>query len=149
MLSFALPLSAPVLAQESKEHTTDAETRYKGAPSTIDPSVSQDMITSEGPPMTVEEFAHGKKIFFERCAGCHGVLCKEATGKPFTTDITRARGDIYLKTFKTYGSPAGMPNWGRPVNSPKKMLISWFDTSSTSHPYRRNGVWKSCEIHGR
>ena len=53
-----------------------------------------------------------KKIFFERCAGCHGVLRKGATGKPLTTDITRKRGTAYLKNFITYGSPAGMPNWG-------------------------------------
>ncbi|MGB5398456.1 MAG: cytochrome D1 domain-containing protein, partial [Gammaproteobacteria bacterium] len=27
-------------------------------------------------------------------------------------DITRSRGDAALKAFITYGSPAGMPNWG-------------------------------------
>ena len=62
--------------------------------------------------MTTDEFGQGKKIFFERCAGCHGVLRKGATGKPLTTDITRERGTTVLKTFITYGSPAGMPNWG-------------------------------------
>jgi nitrite reductase (NO-forming) / hydroxylamine reductase len=62
--------------------------------------------------MTVDEFNIAKQIYFERCAGCHGVLRKGATGKPLTTDITRARGSVYLKTFITYGSPAGMPNWG-------------------------------------
>ena len=53
-----------------------------------------------------------RKIFFERCAGCHGVLRKGATGKPLTTDITRWRGLAALKAFITCGSPAGMPNWG-------------------------------------
>ena len=33
------------------------------------------------PAMTAEEKATGKKIYFERCAGCHGVLRKGATGK--------------------------------------------------------------------
>ena len=70
------------------------------------------MITSEGPSRSITEFNHSKQIFFERCAGCHGVLRKGATGKPLTTDITRERGDAYLKAFITYGSPAGMPNWG-------------------------------------
>ncbi|EEW26927.1 nitrite reductase [Rhodobacter ferrooxidans] len=64
------------------------------------------------PVMTQEEFTQGTKIFFERCAGCHGVLRKGATGKPLTTDITRANGYEYLQSFITYGSPAGMPNWG-------------------------------------
>src|SRR5581483_10342885 len=47
-----------------------------------------------------------------RCAGCHGVLRKGATGKPLTPDITIGRGTEYLKVFINYGSPAGMPNWG-------------------------------------
>lgn len=63
------------------------------------------------PAMTSQEFDHAKQIYFERCAGCHGVLRKGATGKPLTPDITRARGTEYLKTFIAYGSPAGMPNW--------------------------------------
>jgi len=33
------------------------------------------------PAMTPEEKAVGKRIYFERCAGCHGVLRKGATGK--------------------------------------------------------------------
>ena len=34
----------------------EAETRYEGAASGIDPSTTIDMIDSEGPPMTVDEF---------------------------------------------------------------------------------------------
>ncbi|QYY27990.1 nitrite reductase [Cupriavidus pinatubonensis] len=64
------------------------------------------------PTLTPTEFDHARQIYFERCAGCHGVLRKGATGKPLTPDITRARGSEYLKTFIKYGSPAGMPNWG-------------------------------------
>ncbi len=33
------------------------------------------------PAMTAAELETGKKIYFERCAGCHGVLRKGATGK--------------------------------------------------------------------
>jgi len=64
------------------------------------------------PAMTQEEFDRSKQIYFERCAGCHGVLRKGATGKPLTTDKTRALGTDYLKVFINFGSPAGMPNWG-------------------------------------
>ena len=67
----------------------------------------------EGDPvMTQEEFQKGTQIYFERCAGCHGVLRKGATGKALTTDLTRENGFEYLRDFITYGSPAGMPNWG-------------------------------------
>lgn len=85
---------------------------YQGAPSGIDASLAANMIESTGPPMTQDEFDHSKRIFFERCAGCHGVLRKGATGKPLTVDITREKGTDYLKTMIQYGSPAGMPNWG-------------------------------------
>lgn len=64
------------------------------------------------PVMTDAEFQEGTKTYFERCAGCHGVLRKGATGKPLTTDITREHGFDYLQSILTYGSPAGMPNWG-------------------------------------
>ncbi|MBF0358727.1 MAG: c-type cytochrome [Magnetococcales bacterium] len=63
------------------------------------------------PAMTDHEFATAKKIYFERCAGCHGVLRKGATGKPLTPEITMDHGNDYLEGFITYGSPAGMPNW--------------------------------------
>jgi len=91
---------------------SETETAYEGAPSGINPDDAKGFIDSEGPKMTQAEFDNSKKIFFERCAGCHGVLRKGATGKPLTTDITRARGNAALKAFITYGSPAGMPNWG-------------------------------------
>ncbi len=64
------------------------------------------------PKMTEAEFDKAKRIFFERCAGCHGVLRKGATGKPLTPDITLDRGLDYLKVFIKYGSAGGMPNWG-------------------------------------
>ncbi|MBK7952666.1 MAG: c-type cytochrome [Candidatus Accumulibacter sp.] len=69
-------------------------------------------LNPKSPPMSKADFEVGKKIYFERCAGCHGVLRKGATGKALTTDITLERGSDYLKTFINYGSPQGMPNWG-------------------------------------
>lgn len=93
-----------------------SELKYEGAPSVVDPTTTKDMITGDGPPMTVDEFNQGKEIFFQRCAGCHGVLRKGATGKPLTTDITRQLGTPYLGAMITYGSPAGMPNWGTSGN---------------------------------
>jgi len=64
------------------------------------------------PSLTKAEFNRANLIYFERCAGCHGVLRKGATGKPLTTDLTTELGLEYLQAFITYGSPAGMPNWG-------------------------------------
>src|SRR5210317_775758 len=107
-----LVISAFAASQAFAKAEGEAETRYQGAPSGIDPTTVKEMIDTEGPPMTVDEFNIAKQIYFERCAGCHGVLRKGATGKPLTTDITRAKGTEYLKALIDFGSPAGMPNWG-------------------------------------
>ena len=64
------------------------------------------------PRMSEPEFEKAKRIFFERCAGCHGVLRKGATGKALTPDLTLEKGLEYLKVFIKFGSPGGMPNWG-------------------------------------
>ncbi|MBT9303010.1 nitrite reductase [Pseudomonas sp. TAE6080] len=77
------------------------------------PAPATAMLKSPGAPdLSQAEFDASKQIYFERCAGCHGVLRKGATGKPLTPDITQARGQAYLEALITYGSPAGMPNWG-------------------------------------
>jgi nitrite reductase (NO-forming)/hydroxylamine reductase len=85
---------------------------YQGAPSAITAGDTQGFIDSEGPGITQTEFDMATEIFFQRCAGCHGVLRKGATGKALTTDITREKGTDYLKALITYGSAGGMPNWG-------------------------------------
>ena len=100
------------LAEAPRPGMSDQEQAYQGAPGALDPSLTKDLITSEGPAMTKDEFDEAKTIFFQRCAGCHGVLRKGATGKPLTTDKTRQLGTPYLKAMISYGSPAGMPNWG-------------------------------------
>jgi len=99
-------------ADDSTGHpgTVPGQMRYMGAPTAASPG--SQVITPGAPPVSPEEFEHAKKIYFERCAGCHGVLRKGATGKPLTPDITLPKGTEYLKTFINFGSPAGMPNWG-------------------------------------
>ncbi|MDX1431507.1 MAG: cytochrome D1 domain-containing protein [Gammaproteobacteria bacterium] len=105
-------LAAPAGAQQTEKHPSGADTelKYQGAPSQILPS--DQVITPGAPTLSTAEFEKAKRIYFERCAGCHGVLRKGATGKPLTPDITQSRGTEYLKVFINFGSPAGMPNWG-------------------------------------
>ena len=89
-----------------------AAAAYKGQASAIDPASAQVVHSPGAPDLNAAEFDKAKEIYFQRCAGCHGVLRKGATGKPLTPDITQARGQAYLEALITYGSPAGMPNWG-------------------------------------
>lgn len=100
---------------ESKveDHTSKPQDQYEPALTTL----AQESIPVPGAPegipaMTQAQFDEANKIYFERCAGCHGVLRNGATGKALTPDLTRDLGFDYLHSFITYGSPAGMPNWG-------------------------------------
>ena len=115
LLLAAAPLVAT--AQEKKaadsgeKHVTQPEAAYQAGGSPMAASPMYQSTNPKAPPMTVAEFDTARKIYFERCAGCHGVLRKGATGKPLTPDITLGKGSDYLKVFIAYGSPAGMPNW--------------------------------------
>jgi nitrite reductase (NO-forming)/hydroxylamine reductase len=98
--------------QPGRAPVTEPEIRYQAGGSPLATEEMYQDINPKAPPMTKAEFDKARQIYFERCAGCHGVLRKGATGKPLTTDITLAKGTEILKVFIKYGSPAGMPNWG-------------------------------------
>jgi nitrite reductase (NO-forming)/hydroxylamine reductase len=98
---------------EGQRHQTAQETQqaYQGAQ--YDTPENLQMRMSPGAPdMTEAEYQVASNLYFERCAGCHGVLRKGATGKPLTIDITQEKGTEYLKALINFGSPGGMPNWG-------------------------------------
>ncbi len=101
--------STSVWAQD-KHPSTSAELSYEGAPIVIDEV--QMRLTPGAPDITPEEYQQSAQIFFQRCAGCHGVLRKGATGKPLTHELMMERGTEYLKVLINYGTPGGMPNWG-------------------------------------
>jgi nitrite reductase (NO-forming) / hydroxylamine reductase len=99
--------------EDIKKHETTPGERYVPELNVL----SREKIEAPGersgvPGLSEAEWNEANDIYFKRCAGCHGTLRKGATGKPLTPDITRELGEDYLKAFITYGSPAGMPNWG-------------------------------------
>ena len=112
-------LSAIVLASlalsaiaQDKKGVSQSEMNYQAGASPLANEVMYQSTNPKAPKMSQAEFETGRKIYFERCAGCHGVLRKGATGKALTPDLTIGKGTDYLKVFIEYGSPAGMPNWG-------------------------------------
>lgn len=74
--------------------------------------------------LTEAEQSQANKLYFERCAGCHGVLRKGATGKPLTTDKTRPLGTRYLESFIAEGSGGGMPAWEKELSSNEIKLMA-------------------------
>ena len=83
----AIGWTSPAFAQD-KKGVTPGEMNYQAGSS---PLANEPMVQStnpKAPAMTTAEFDVARKIYFERCAGCHGVLRKGATGKPLTPDLT-------------------------------------------------------------
>ncbi|MEY4592337.1 MAG: hypothetical protein RIR18_1232 [Pseudomonadota bacterium] len=77
-----------------------------------------------GPAMSAAEKEQAKKIYFERCAGCHGVLRKGATGKNLEPHWTKKAkdgttteggtlklGQSRLEKIIGYGTDGGMVNF--------------------------------------
>jgi nitrite reductase (NO-forming)/hydroxylamine reductase len=124
--ALTLALAGPVAAQDdngempSQEDVEEAHEGVEGATAPYVPDLdvgARDEVAYPGdkegvPPMTQEQYNYANKIYFRRCAGCHGVLRKGATGKSLLPEDTRERGKQGLKAFIKYGSPNGMPNWG-------------------------------------
>ncbi len=112
-IAAALLLAAAPLwtSAQDKKGVTEPELKYQAGSSPLGAESMYQSTNPKAPPMTQAEFELGRKTYFERCAGCHGVLRKGATGKPLTPDLTIGKGTDYLKIFIAYGSPAGMPNW--------------------------------------
>ncbi len=98
-------------SEDLKKHETQPGERYEPSLDVL-PEMEAPGAKPGVPTLTQDEFNRANLIYFERCAGCHGVLRKGATGKALTTDLTKELGFEYLQAFINYGSPAGMPNWG-------------------------------------
>ena len=63
------------------------------------------------PTLTDDEFEHAKQLYFQRCAGCHGVLRKGATGKNLEPKNTRKKGQKKLERILAFGTEGGMNNF--------------------------------------
>ena len=72
-LPFALSLA---LADDAaaKKGVTEAEITYQAGGSPLANEPMPQNVDPKAPPMTEAEFVKARQIYFERCAGCHGVL---------------------------------------------------------------------------
>ncbi|SHK97766.1 dissimilatory nitrite reductase (NO-forming), cytochrome cd1 type apoprotein [Roseovarius marisflavi] len=112
-IALGLAAAGAIAQEKPADHGDDASAAYQPSMTTLGQIQVEIPGRKPGDPvMTPSEYQKANTIYFERCAGCHGVLRKGATGKALTPDVTRENGFEYIKDFITYGSPAGMPNWG-------------------------------------
>ena len=102
--------------------------RFKGLMSAVAlatlPMAMSTAFAADAPPLSDDERAQAKQIYFERCAGCHGVLRKGATGKNLEPHWTKALADgtkmeggtlklgtDRLEKIIAYGTDGGMVNY--------------------------------------
>ena len=63
------------------------------------------------PTLSEADFDKAKSLYFQRCAGCHGVLRKGATGKNLEPKSTLEKGQERLEKIITLGTEGGMNNF--------------------------------------
>ena len=67
--------------------------------------------TAAEPSLSEADFERAKSMYFQRCAGCHGVLRKGATGKSLLPKDTQKLGQVRLEKILTFGTEGGMNNF--------------------------------------
>jgi nitrite reductase (NO-forming)/hydroxylamine reductase len=109
-----LPLAVSMTwaAERTSETNTASTTYLQGGGSSLGSVEMYQSTDPKAPPMTKAEFDASRQIYFDRCAGCHGVLRKGATGKPLLPGDMQKLGTETLKVFVHYGTPGGMPGFG-------------------------------------
>ncbi len=108
-------MPAPGYGEQELDAMVDYLANLPGEADVAAPTVEpgDEVVVGLGPPLTPEEFESAKQIFFDRCAGCHGVLRKGATGPALTPDVTQPKGTAALAAIIFNGTPRGMPDWGK------------------------------------
>ena len=102
---------------------------------------------AKAPEMTAAEKEQAKKIYFERCAGCHGVLRKGATGKNLephwskkdkdgnvTEGGTVKLGQSRLEKIIGYGTDGGMVNFDDILTKEEITLMSKYIQNTPDVP---------------
>ncbi|MDP2835013.1 MAG: cytochrome D1 domain-containing protein, partial [Pseudomonadota bacterium] len=108
-----LPLAVSMAWAADVSKTNTATTTYlQGGGSSLGSVEMYQSTDPKAPPMTKAEFDASRQIYFDRCAGCHGVLRKGATGKALLPQDMQKLGTETLKVFVHYGTPGGMPGFG-------------------------------------
>ncbi|MVO17928.1 cytochrome D1 domain-containing protein [Parasedimentitalea huanghaiensis] len=131
---------------------------------------------AEGPTLSEEAFDASKQLYFEQCAGCHGVLRKGATGKNLEPVVktTKADGTVVeggtlklgqerLEKIIAWGTEGGMNNFSDimtedqirdmatyiQMDPPKPPEMSLAQMEATRKIYVEEADYPTEPLHGR
>jgi nitrite reductase (NO-forming)/hydroxylamine reductase len=86
-------------------------------------------------PLNEADFETSKSLYFQRCAGCHGVLRKGATGKSLEPKETKKKGQKRLERIIALGTEGGMNNFDDIFNKEEiKMLATYIQMEAPIPP---------------
>jgi nitrite reductase (NO-forming)/hydroxylamine reductase len=90
---------------------------------------------AEGPTLTKEQFDRATLLYFQQCAGCHGVLRKGATGKNLEPENMLKLGQQRLERIIALGTEGGMNNFDK-IYSPEdiKLLATYIQMTPPVPP---------------
>lgn len=81
---------------------------------------------AQEPTLSTEDFERAKTLYFQRCAGCHGVLRKGATGSSLEPEHTREKGQKRLERIIQLGTEGGMNNFDDIFSSEEISLLATY-----------------------
>jgi nitrite reductase (NO-forming)/hydroxylamine reductase len=122
LAALSLAVSMAYAAEQTVQPQTPETTYMGGGGSTLADVEMHQSSDPKAPSMTKAEFDAARQIYFDRCAGCHGVLRKGATGKPLLPQDMQKLGTEVLKVFIHYGTPGGMPGFGTANEMTEKQI---------------------------
>ncbi len=70
-------------------------------------------LQASGIKLSDAQMKEATQVYFDRCAGCHGMLRKGALGPSLEAKVSQAMGSDALKIIINDGTPGGMPGWGK------------------------------------
>ncbi|MDH5192005.1 MAG: nitrite reductase, partial [Gammaproteobacteria bacterium] len=87
---------------------------------------AKDECKTNPPKMSEADFETAKNLYFQRCAGCHGVLRKGATGKALEPKDTCKKGQKRLERIISLGTEGGMNNFNDIFSKKEISMLSTY-----------------------
>jgi len=86
------------------------------------------------PEMSEADFEKAKTLYFQRCAGCHGVLRKGATGKSLEPKASQKLGQKRLERIIKFGTEGGMNNFDDIMSDAEIKLLTTYIQKTPPRP---------------
>ena len=95
-------------------------------------------VAQDAPTLTKEQFDRANLLYFQQCAGCHGILRKGATGKNLEPENMQKLGQQRLERIIGLGTEGGMNNFDIMYSAEDIALLATYIQMDVPVPPERN-----------